>query len=179
MPKRTDIQSILIIGVIGAILSTPLYAEAQKREPLVTKAKIEAVAAACDAKVTVSDSPDYDEQTGAVQQKAMLIVGVQRDNSPEAIACMKDYIPTVVTMLVGREKGVPPLTQAMLDDVLKQCDWRKKDGFVGLIAEDELQFQPDPKADYERVDCVLNGIRPYAPKMGFVGNEAYREEEQK
>ena len=93
---------------------------------------------------------------------------------------MKDYIPTVVTVLTGREKGVPPMTQAILDDVLKQCDWRKEDGFVGFVGDDELQFQPDRNADYERVDCVLRGVLRYAPKMGFVGNEQYRvEEDQK
>ena len=93
---------------------------------------------------------------------------------------MKDYIPTVVTMLVGREKGVPPLSQAILDDVIKQCDWRKEDGFVGLVGDDELRFQPNPTAEYERLDCVLKGVRRYAPKMGFVRNEQYRTaEEQK
>jgi hypothetical protein len=180
MSKRADINSILIIGIATALLSAPLYAETQKREPLITKSKIEAVAAECDAKVTISESPDYDEETGAIEEKAMLIVGVQRNNSSEAIACMKDYLPTVVTMLVGRDKGVPPLNQAILDDVLKQCDWRKEDGFVGLVGDDELQFQPNPSAEYERVDCVLKGVRRYSPKMGFVGNEAYApEEEQK
>ena len=53
MPKRTDVSSFLIIGMIAALLTTPLHAELQKREPLVSKSKIEAVAAACDANVTV------------------------------------------------------------------------------------------------------------------------------
>jgi hypothetical protein len=176
MPSvKSQFAAILAIASCLA----PSFAQPSSIEPIVTKTKIEEIAAKCEAKVTVSDAPNYDEETGAVQEKAMLIVGIQRNNSPEAIACMRDYIPTVVTMLTGRAKGVPLLSQAILDDVLKKCDWRKKDGFVGLIADDELQFQPDPKADYERVDCVLNGIRPYGPKMGFVGNEAYREEEQK
>jgi hypothetical protein len=178
MPKRTDIQSILIICVAAALLSAPLAAEAKEREPLVTKTKIEAVAAKCGAKVTVSYVPDIDDESNAVQKGNTLIVGVQRNNSPEAIACMKDYLPTVVTMLVGREKGVPPLNQAIIDEVLRQCDWRKEDGIVGLIGDDELQFQPNSSAEYERVQCVLEGVRRYSPKMGFVGNEAYTSEKE-
>jgi hypothetical protein len=179
MPKRFANSSILFVGVVGAISTAPLYADEQNREPLVTRSKIEAVAAACDAKVTISDAPNYDEETGDVQEKGMLIVGVQRNNSPEAIACMSDYVPTVVTMLVGRESGVPPLNQAILDDVLKQCDWRQEDGVVSLINGDELKFQPKATADYDRVDCVLKGVRRYAPKMGFIGNEQYRIDKEK
>ena len=180
MPQRTKIQSILIIGAGVAFLSTSLFAETRKHEPLVTKSKIEEVAVQCNAEITVSETPDYDDETGAVAAKAILMVEIQRSNSPEAIACVKDLIPTVFTALVGREKGVPPLDQAILDDVLKRCDWREKDGFVGFVDGDELRFQPNPSADYDRVDCALKGLKPHAPKFGFVGNEQYRtEEEQK
>jgi hypothetical protein len=170
--------AIAVIALLGC--AAPLLAETNGIEPLVSKAKIEELAAKCDAKITITDAPNYNEESGVVEEKAMMMVGVERSNSPEAIACMRDYLPTVVTMLVGREKGVPPLSQAILDDVLSQCKWSKADGFVGFVGDDELQFQPDPKADYDRVDCVLKGIKPYARRMGFIGNEAYSpEEEQK
>jgi hypothetical protein len=166
------------IAFLGCAM--PLLAEPNDIDPLVSKAKVEQLAEKCDAKVTITEAPNYDEETGVVEDKAMLMVGVERSNSAEAIACMHDYLPTVVTMLVGREKGVPPLSQDILDDVLNKCKWRKTDGFVGFVGDDELQFRPDAKADYDRVDCVLKGIKPHAPRMGFVGNEAYSpEEEQK
>jgi hypothetical protein len=170
--------AVALIAFFGC--AVPLLAEPNAIEPLVSKEKVEQLAAKCDAKITITYAPNYDEETGVVEEKAMLMVGVERSNSAEAIVCMRDHLPTVVTTLVGREKGVPPLSQAILDDVLKKCKWRKTDGFVGFVGDDELQFQPDPKADYDRVDCVLQGIKPYAPRMGFVGNEAYSaEEEQK
>lgn len=41
--------------------------------------------------------------------------------------------------------------------------------------EPELHFQPDPQARYERVDEVLAVIKRSAVnKLGFVGNEQYR-----
>lgn len=84
-----------------------------------------------------------------------------------------------MTGMVGRAKGVPPLNREMLDAILTECGWTKADGFVDFVDVDELQFQPSAAADYERVECALQGIKPYHPKMGFVGNEQYRVEEGK
>jgi hypothetical protein len=160
--------------------STQLSAAQDILEPIVTKSKIEDLAAKCGAIVTVSYAPDFSEETGEVRENSMLLIGIERSNSPEAISCVQGNIPTVVTTLVGREEGVPALNQTILDTVLKECDWQKGDGFVGFVAGDELRFQPEVTAAYERVDCVMAGIRPYAPRMGFVGNERYStEEEQK
>jgi len=168
-------------ATIFAFLAYPitLAAEPKVVEPLVTKAKIEAAAAKCQAIVTISEVPTYGEETDSAPEGSTIIVGVKRDNSPESIACMQASVQTVVTMLTGREKGVPALTQDILDDLLKTCDWRKEDGFVLLLADEELQFQPSRTADYDRVECVFAGIRPYAMKLGFVGNEQYRTSEER
>jgi biopolymer transport protein ExbD len=41
--------------------------------------------------------------------------------------------------------------------------------------EPELHFQPDPAAKYEKVDTVLAVIkRSGISKLGFIGNEQYR-----
>jgi biopolymer transport protein ExbD len=41
--------------------------------------------------------------------------------------------------------------------------------------EPELHFQPDPQAQYEKVDTVLAVIkRSGVSKLGFIGNEQYR-----
>ena len=45
----------------------------------------------------------------------------------------------------------------------------------GMTPEPELHFQPDPQARYEVVDKVLSVIkRSNVGKLGFVGNEQYR-----
>lgn len=168
------------IATVFAIIAFPMALVAQPTvvEPLVTKAKIEAAAAKCQATVTISEIPTYGEETDSVPEGSSIIVGIKRDNSPESIACMQASVQTVVTMLTGRAKGVPALTQESLDDLLKTCDWRKEDGSVLLLADEELQFQPAQTADYDRVECVFAGIRPYAMKLGFVGNEQYRSSEE-
>ena len=177
---RVFIRNLLLTLAAGAFCCTQLSAEPNTVEPIVTKSKIEELAAKCGAKVTVSYAPDFSEETGEVRENAMMLIGIERSNTPEAISCVQANIPTVVTTLVGREEGVPALNQTILDTVLKDCGWQEGDGFVGFVGGDELRFQPDATAAYERVDCVLAGIRPYAPRMGFVGNERYRtEEEQK
>jgi len=49
------------------------------------------------------------------------------------------------------------------------------DQSVQIQPEPELHFQPDPKARYETVDEVLAVIKRSAvTKLGFVGNEQYR-----
>ena len=146
-------------------------------EPLVTKEKIEEVARRCGAEVSVSFVPGYDEDTDTVMEYGTLMVGVRRTNSPEAIQCVSNNIPTVVTMPVGRALGVPPLDQETLQSVLKECDWTAEDGTVALGTDDELQLQPHPDAEYERVEFVITALRPYAPRIGFVGNERYAREE--
>lgn len=159
--------------VILASVAIPSYAVPSKVDPLVTKTKVEDVAKKCGAKVAASYSPSYDDHTGEIIENGTLVVSVQRSNSPEAIACVNAYIPTVITIVVGRDKSVPALDQQRLDAVLKDCDWRKEDGVVELEGDEVLRFQPNLTADYDRVDCVLSGLRQYSPKFGFVGNEQY------
>ncbi len=49
------------------------------------------------------------------------------------------------------------------------------DQSVQMKPEPELHFQPDPQARYETVDEVLAVIKRSAvTKLGFVGNEQYR-----
>ena len=49
------------------------------------------------------------------------------------------------------------------------------DASLQLPTEPELHFQPDPQARYEKVDEVLAIIkRSGVTKMGFIGNEQYR-----
>ncbi|HEU4961914.1 MAG TPA: biopolymer transporter ExbD [Sphingomonas sp.] len=49
------------------------------------------------------------------------------------------------------------------------------DASLQLPTEPELHFQPDPQSRYERVDQVLAIIkRSGVTKMGFIGNEQYR-----
>ncbi|MBX3594660.1 biopolymer transporter ExbD [Sphingomonas sp.] len=49
------------------------------------------------------------------------------------------------------------------------------DQSVQIVPEPELHFQPDPQARYEVVDNVLATIKRSAvTKLGFVGNEQYR-----
>jgi biopolymer transport protein ExbD len=49
------------------------------------------------------------------------------------------------------------------------------DASVQISPEPELHFQPDPQARYETVDTVLATIKRSAvSKLGFVGNEQYR-----
>ncbi|MEE9433816.1 MAG: biopolymer transporter ExbD [Sphingorhabdus sp.] len=44
-----------------------------------------------------------------------------------------------------------------------------------MAVEPELQFQPDPNANYDTVDRVLAEVRKSEiTKFGFVGNEQYR-----
>ncbi|MBA4760219.1 biopolymer transporter ExbD [Sphingomonas sp.] len=51
------------------------------------------------------------------------------------------------------------------------------DQSVQITPEPELHFQPNPEARYERVDEVLAVIKRSAvTKLGFVGNEQYRNE---
>ena len=157
----------------------PLLADASGIEPLVTVDKIEAAAAKCGAKFSISHAPDFDEETGAINENGTLVVGVERSNSPEAIACMKAHIPNIITALVGRSKGGVALGQTQLDDILKRCKWRKKDGHISLQSGGELRFEPTMKAKYERVDCVLKGVWPYGPTIGFIGNEQNGAEEQR
>jgi len=46
---------------------------------------------------------------------------------------------------------------------------------LALPTEPELHFQPDPQAQYEKVDQVLAIIkRSGVTKLGFIGNEQYR-----
>lgn len=170
-----------LISFVAVLLSAPAYAEQQNIEPLITKSKIQDIAVKCKAEITVSEMPSYNEDATDGVGKPMLYVGVERSNSPDAILCVQNNIPTVMTGMVGREKGVPPLDKKILDGILKKCGWKKADGFVGFVNGDELQFQPAATADYDRVDCALRGIKPYHPsKFGFVGNEQYRvEKEQK
>lgn len=49
------------------------------------------------------------------------------------------------------------------------------DASVQISPEPELHFQPDPQARYDVVDSVLATIKRSAvSKLGFVGNEQYR-----
>lgn len=49
------------------------------------------------------------------------------------------------------------------------------DASLQITPEPELHFQPNPQARYERVDEVLAIIKRSAvTKLGFVGNEQYR-----
>lgn len=49
------------------------------------------------------------------------------------------------------------------------------DASLALPTEPELHFQPTPDARYEKVDQVLAIIkRSGVTKMGFIGNEQYR-----
>jgi hypothetical protein len=174
-------KTTFLISLGAVLLSAPICAQQQNFEPLITKSKIQEIAERCKAEITVSEMPSYDEDATDGIGKPVLYVGVKRSNSPDAISCVQDSIPTVMTGMVGRPKGVPPLDKEILDDILKKCGWTKADGFVGFVDVDELQFQPTAAADYDRVDCALKGIKPYhLSKFGFVGNEQYRvEEEQK
>ena len=46
---------------------------------------------------------------------------------------------------------------------------------VAMAPQPELHFRPDPQARYEKVDTVLAIIkRANVSKLGFVGNEQYR-----
>lgn len=172
----SEIMKTTILILIASILSsTPIHAEQQNIEPLITKSRIQDIAERCKAEIKISEMPSYDEDATDGIGKQMLYVGVERRNSPDAITCVQDNIPTVMTGMVGRAKGVPPLNREILDGILEKCGWTKADGFVGFVDVDELQFQPTATADYDRVDCALNRIKPYHPsKFGFVGNEQYR-----
>lgn len=167
----------LIALCMPLAFSVPSNAETKSVEPLVSKEKIEELARRCGADVKVSLVPGYDEDTGEVKENGTLIVGVQRSNAPNAIQCMTDNVPTVVTALIGRAPGIPPLDEATLKSVLKECDWRIQDGTFALGSDEELQFQPSADAEYERVDCVMTALRPYSPRIGFVGNELFVREE--
>ncbi len=49
------------------------------------------------------------------------------------------------------------------------------DASLQITPEPELHFQPNPQARYERVDEVLAIVKRSAvTKLGFVGNEQYR-----
>jgi hypothetical protein len=171
-------KTTFLISLGAVLVSAPICAQQQNVEPLISKSKIQEIAEICKAEITVSEMPSYDEDATDGIGKPMLYVGVERRNSPDAISCVQDNIPTVMTGMVGRPKGVPPLDQEILDGILKKCGWTKADGFVRFVDDDELQFQPTATADYDRVDCALRGIKPYHPsKFGFVGNEQYRTQE--
>jgi biopolymer transport protein ExbD len=60
-----------------------------------------------------------------------------------------------------------PIDEVTLRQYLEQS--------AGMNPEPELHFQPDPQAQYEKVDAVLAIIkRTNVTKLGFVGNEQYR-----
>ncbi|MBW4330505.1 biopolymer transporter ExbD [Stakelama sp. CBK3Z-3] len=60
-----------------------------------------------------------------------------------------------------------PINEVQLRQYLDQT--------VRMNPQPELHFQPDPQARYNRVDEVLAIIkRANVTKMGFVGNEQYR-----
>ncbi|MEI9926618.1 MAG: biopolymer transporter ExbD [Sphingomonas sp.] len=51
------------------------------------------------------------------------------------------------------------------------------DRTVAMDPEPELHFQPDPEARYEVVDRILSIVkRANVTKLGFVGNEQYRQQ---
>lgn len=61
-----------------------------------------------------------------------------------------------------------PVNEVTLNQFLEQS--------VQLTPEPELHFQPDAQARYDRVDEVLAIIkRANVSKLGFIGNEQYRE----
>ncbi|MDO7833777.1 hypothetical protein Q4610_01845 [Sphingobium sp. HBC34] len=68
------------------------------------------------------------------------------------------------------------LAQSQFDAIADKCGLPRS--ALKLHGKDELQFQPPQDAKYEAVDCTLTELKAIKlpMKMGFVGNELYREE---
>ncbi|MBA4755615.1 MAG: hypothetical protein EPO45_05720 [Sphingobium sp.] len=67
-------------------------------------------------------------------------------------------------------------SQSDFDKISDKCGLPRST--LNLRGKDELQLQPPLDAKYEAVDCILKELKKanYPLKMGFVGNELYKEE---
>lgn len=68
------------------------------------------------------------------------------------------------------------ISQANFDAIADKCDLPRS--ALQLRGGDELLIQPTQDAKFEAIDCALKELKAanYPVKMGFVGNEIYREE---
>ncbi|MFV0625140.1 hypothetical protein ACBY01_14170 [Sphingomonas sp. ac-8] len=78
---------------------------------------------------------------------------------------------------IQRVTGVP--SQKLLDRLTDAC--RAPNRWLVHGGGEEVRFRPDPDAEYDKVDCVLQQLKESRLPMnlGFVGNEAYSETEKK
>ena len=89
------------------------------------------------------------------------------------------YAPLICSLILftGFAAKAEP-TQSQFDAIADKCGLPRS--ALKLRGKDELQFQPSRDAKYQAVDCTLTELKAikYPMKLGFVGNELYREEAQ-
>jgi biopolymer transport protein ExbD len=92
-------------------------------------------------------------------------------NDPNAVAPPIDPIKNKITI---DAQGVVMWNGAPIDDVTLA---QYLEQTLQLNPEPELHFQPDPMARYDVVDRTLAVVKRSAiTKLGFIGNEQYRNE---
>ncbi len=162
-----------IMATAAALCSTTLFAQsANSSTPLaVNEQLINEIAAQCGAKILISTLPDVEQLMDEKDRFAPLVAAVDLQSSPESCECFRQRVRSVIVMETGRDPHLPPIDAAALQRILQQCRWKNSDGIVAMQGN-EIRFEPKASADFKRVDCVLNAIRPYGSKLGFIGNEA-------
>ena len=102
-----------------------------------------------------------------IQTHAVKVDLPQPSNEPQNINVEPDKNKVIVTPDGQITWNSQPINEVQLRQYLDQT--------VMMNPQPELHFQPDPLAKYNRVDQILAIIkRANVTKLGFVGNEQYR-----
>ena len=151
------------------------------REPIVTARDIEEVALECGAKVSVFVLEPGMDGAGSENDSAEMQVSIDRASTLESQNCFNKRVPTIITSMIGRDPKLPPpvpLSEAVLKRLKKECGWKRSDGKISYLPPSEVSFLPNPQAKYDRVHCMVVGFKQFLDvKMGFIGNEAYRSDD--
>ena len=65
----------------------------------------------------------------------------------------------------------PEQKEIVVNRVARSCKFPK--AWFVIKAQGELHLRPTHDGKPSQVDCALRLLKPYAPFMGFVGNETY------
>jgi len=102
-----------------------------------------------------------------IQTHAVKVDLPQPSDQPQNNVVEPDKNKVIITPDGAITWNSQPINEVQLRQYLDQT--------VNMSPQPELHFQPDPMASYNRVDEVLAIIkRANVTKLGFVGNEQYR-----
>jgi len=172
------VSFLFVISLIAAFAAGPQKSDAATTAPdsLISVDQIQAAALSCNAKIAVEqyNLEEYESEGAAPS----IMISIFNDNSTEAIKCLRQYVPNVMSIPVKRRSDAKLITSDNISNLQKICKWSPSDGKIELYDDGTLSFEPDPNIDYEKVDCALHEISKFhTPKFGFVGNEHYQADE--